>query len=279
MQIQHTQKKLNIKRFMSDLFLSFILGIIQGLTEFLPISSSAHLLFPSLVFGSNDLGLAFDISVHVGTLLAVIYYFRDDILAMTKSLFQSNSSLAEERGLALLLIIATIPIVLAGFFGSDLINDNRTNIGSIAYMNLIFAGFLFIAYFYSSASKTLLELTVVGALFIGLFQVFALLPGASRSGTAMTAALFIGLSLKDASKFAFLLSIPTIFGALVFLLLEISTSSYSFNFVSLFIGLITSCVVAFLTIKYFLIFVDRIGMYPFVIYRIILGCILLLLII
>ena len=278
MQIQHTQKKLNIKRFMSDLFLSFILGIIQGLTEFLPISSSAHLLFPSLVFGSNDLGLAFDISVHVGTLLAVIYYFRDDILAMTKSLFQSNSSLAEERGLALLLIIATIPIVLAGFFGSDLININRTNISSIAYMNLIFAGFLFIAYFYSSASKTLLELTVVGALFIGLFQVFALLPGASRSGTAMTAALFIGLNLKDASKFAFLLSIPTILGALVFLLIEISTSSYSFNFISLFIGLITSCIVAFLTIKYFLIFVDRIGMYPFVIYRIILGCILLLLI-
>jgi undecaprenyl-diphosphatase len=278
MQIQHTQKKLNIKRFMSDLFLSFILGIIQGLTEFLPISSSAHLLFPSLVFGSNDLGLAFDISVHVGTLLAVIYYFRDDILAMTKSLFQSNSSLAEERGLALLLIIATIPIVLAGFFGSDLINDNRTNISSIAYMNLIFAGFLFIAYFYSSASKTLLELTVVGALFIGLFQVFALLPGASRSGTAMTAALFIGLNLKDASKFAFLLSIPTILGALVFLLIEISTSSYSFNFVSLSIGLITSSIVAFLTIKYFLIFVDRIGMYPFVIYRIILGCILLLVI-
>jgi undecaprenyl-diphosphatase len=193
---------------MSDLFLSFILGIIQGLTEFLPISSSAHLLFPSLVFGSNDLGLAFDISVHVGTLLAVIYYFRDDILAMTKSLFQSNSSLAEERGLALLLIIATIPIVLAGFFGSDLISDNRTNIGSIAYMNLIFAGFLFIAYFYSSASKTLLELTVVGALFIGLFQVFALLPGASRSGTAMTAALFIGLNLKDASKFAFFIKHP-----------------------------------------------------------------------
>ena len=278
MQIQHTQKKLNIKRFMSDLFLSFILGIIQGLTEFLPISSSAHLLFPSLVFGSNDLGLAFDISVHVGTLLAVIYYFRDDILAMTKSLFQSNSSLTEERGLALLLIIATIPIVLAGFFGSDLININRTNISSIAYMNLIFAGFLFIAYLYSSASKTLVELSIIGALFIGLFQVFALLPGASRSGTAMTAALFIGLNLKDASKFAFLLSIPTILGALVFLLIEISTSSYSFNFVSLSIGLITSSIVAFLTIKYFLIFVDRIGMYPFVIYRIILGCILLLII-
>jgi undecaprenyl-diphosphatase len=263
---------------MNDLILSFILGLIQGLTEFLPISSSAHLLFPSLVFGSNDLGLVFDISVHVGTLAAVIYYFRDDLLAMTKSLFQKNSLLRKERDLAILLIIATIPIVLVGFFGSDFINQNRTNISSIAYMNIIFAGFLFFAYLYSSASKTLIELTLIGALFIGLFQVFALLPGASRSGTAMTAALFIGLNLKDASKFAFLLSIPTILGALVFLLLEISTSSYSFNFVSLLIGLITSSVVAFLTIKYFLIFVDRIGMYPFVIYRLILGFFLLLLI-
>ena len=197
---------------------------------------------------------------------------------MTKSLFQKNSLLRKERDLATLLIIATIPIVLVGFFGSDFINQNRTNISSIAYMNIIFAGFLFFAYLYSYASKTFIELTLIGALFIGLFQVFALLPGASRSGTAMTAALLIGLNLKDASKFAFLLSIPTILGALVFLLLEISTSSYSFNFVSLLIGLITSSVVAFLTIKYFLIFVDRIGMYPFVIYRLILGFFLLLLI-
>ena len=263
---------------MSDLILSFILGIVQGLTEFLPISSSAHLLIPNLVFGTNDLGLAFDISVHVGSLLAVIYYFRDDILAMTKSLFQSNNLYIDERLLAVLLIIATIPIVFVGFFGSDLINENRSNVNSVAYMNLIFAGFLFFAYLYSSASKTLVELTIMGAIFIGVFQVFSLLPGASRSGTAITAALLMGLNLKDASKFAFLLSIPTIFGALFFLLIEISTSNYLLNFNSLFIGFITSFVVAFLTIKYFLIFVDKIGMYPFVIYRIILGCILLLLI-
>jgi undecaprenyl-diphosphatase len=263
---------------MSDLILSFILGIVQGLTEFLPISSSAHLLIPNLVFGTNDLGLAFDISVHVGSLLAVIYYFRDDILAMTKSLFQSNNLYIDERLLAVLLIIATIPIVFVGFFGSDLINENRSNVNSVAYMNLIFAGFLFFAYLYSSASKTLVELTIMGAIFIGVFQVFSLLPGASRSGTAMTAALLIGLNLKDASKFAFLLSIPTILGALFFLFIEISASNYSLNFNSLFIGFITSFVVAFLTIKYFLIFVDKIGMYPFVIYRIILGCILLLLI-
>ncbi|MDA8604782.1 undecaprenyl-diphosphate phosphatase, partial [Gammaproteobacteria bacterium] len=187
---------------MSDLILSFILGLIQGLTEFLPISSSAHLLFPSLIFGSNDLGLAFDISAHAGTLFAVMYYFKDEIKSMIKSLFQSNSLLKEDKHLAITLIIATIPIVLVGFFGSDLVNQNRTNISSIAIMNLVFAGFLLIAYLYSSASKKLIELTVVGALFIGLFQVFAILPGASRSGTAMTAALFIGLNLKDASKFA-----------------------------------------------------------------------------
>ena len=197
---------------MNDLILSFILGLIQGLTEFLPISSSAHLLFPSLIFGSNDLGLAFDISAHAGTLFAVMYYFKDEIKAIIKSLFQSNSLHKEDKHLAITLIIATVPIILVGFFGSDLVNQNRNNMNSIAIMNLVFAGFLLIAYLYSSASKKLIELTVVGALFIGLFQVFALLPGASRSGTAMTAALFIGLNLKDASKFAFLLSIPTILG-------------------------------------------------------------------
>ena len=132
---------------MNDLILSFILGLIQGLTEFLPISSSAHLLFPSLIFGSNDLGLAFDISAHAGTLFAVIYYFRDEINGMIKSLFQSNGSLKEDKNLAISLIIATVPIVLVGFFGSDLVNQNRTNISSIAIMNLIFAGFLLLHIF------------------------------------------------------------------------------------------------------------------------------------
>ena len=102
---------------MNDLILSFILGLIQGLTEFLPISSSAHLLFPSLIFGSNDLGLAFDISAHAGTLFAVMYYFKDEIKAIIKSLFQSNSLHKEDKHLAITLIIATVPIILVGFFG------------------------------------------------------------------------------------------------------------------------------------------------------------------
>ena len=262
---------------MNEVLLSFLLGLIQGLTEFLPISSSAHLLFPTLLFGTDDLGLAFDIAVHAGTLLAVIYFFRTEIKLMIKSLISKNNN-NDSRKVAYLLIIATFPIVMAGLLGTDFIKSNRNSIASIAYMNLLFAGFLLFAYKYSSSSKSLIELTIAGAIFIGVFQVFALFPGASRSGTAMTAALLIGLNLKDSSKFAFLLAIPTIFGALVFLIGDLVLYETQINIISLVVGFLTSCIVAFLTIKYFLIFVEKIGMYPFVIYRILLGVLLLALI-
>ena len=262
---------------MNEVLLSFLLGLIQGLTEFLPISSSAHLLFPTLLFGTDDLGLAFDIAVHAGTLLAVIYFFRTEIKLMIKSLISKNNN-NDSRKVAYLLIIATFPIVMAGLLGTDFIKSNRNSIASIAYMNLLFAGFLFFAYKYSSSSKSLIELTIAGAIFIGVFQVFALFPGASRSGTAMTAALLIGLNLKDSSKFAFLLAIPTIFGALVFLIGDMVLYETKIDIISLVVGFLTSCIVAFLTIKYFLIFVEKIGMYPFVIYRVLLGVLLLVLI-
>ena len=263
---------------MNEVLLSFLLGLIQGLTEFLPISSSAHLLFPALLFGTDDLGLAFDIAVHAGTLLAVIYFFRTEIKLMIKSLISRNNNFNDNRKLAYLLIIATIPIVIAGLLGTDFIESNRNSIASIAYMNLLFAGFLLVAYKYSASSKSLIELTIAGAIFIGIFQVFALFPGASRSGTAMTAALLIGLNLKDSSKFAFLLAIPTIFGALVFLIGDMALYETKINIISLVVGFLTSFIVAFLSIKYFLIFVEKIGMYPFVIYRILLGVLLLALI-
>ena len=262
---------------MNEVLLSFLLGLIQGLTEFLPISSSAHLLFPTLLFGTDDLGLAFDIAVHAGTLLAVIYFFRTEIKLMIKSLISKNNN-NDSRKVAYLLIIATFPIVMAGLLGTDFIESNRNSIASIAYMNLLFAGFLLFAYKYSSSSKSLIELTIAGAIFIGVFQVFALFPGASRSGTAMTAALLIGLNLKESSKFAFLLAIPTIFGALVFLIGDLVLYETQLNIISLVVGFLTSSIVAFLTIKYFLIFVEKIGMYPYVIYRVLLGVLLLVLI-
>ena len=262
---------------MNDIVLSLVLGLIQGLTEFLPISSSAHLLLPSLIFGTNDLGLSFDIAVHAGTLVAVIYFFKSEIANMVTSFVAYKTSLEEYKKLAILLIIATLPIILIGVLSSDLIEQRIFNTSTIALANLFFALVLLFAFIINRGNKKLYEMTIYGALIIGVMQCFALIPGASRSGMAITAALFIGLSLKDASKFSFMLSIPTILGALVFLLLEIQTADASYNFISLSIGFFVSMFIAFFTIKYFLIFIEKIGMIPFVIYRVMLGVLLLVL--
>ena len=263
---------------MSDAVLSFILAVIQGLTEFLPISSSAHLLLPSLLFGLNDLGLSFDIAVHAGTLIAVIYYFRKEIALMFKSFFLGDENLLPHRNLAISLIVATIPIVLAGLFTKDFIEQRIFNVEHIAIANIIFAGILLFAYLNRKDIKNLYSVTLYSALFVGVFQSLALFPGASRSGTAITAALLLGFNLKDASKFSFMLSIPTIFGALVLLIIEMQSTLEAFNFMNLIIGFFISMIIAFLTIKLFLNFVERIGMIPFVIYRIILGVFLIILI-
>ena len=260
---------------MNDTLLSFILGLVQGLTEFLPISSSAHLLFPTLIFGSNDLGIYFDISVHAGTLIAVIYYFKNKIFLMCKSFLVSND-LSENKNLAFHLIIATIPIVIFGFIFKDLISQRIFSIDSIAASNLIFASILLFAFLKNKGNKNIINITIIGACFIGLFQSFALIPGASRSGAAITAGLLIGLSLKDASKFAFLLAIPTIIGALILLFFDLTNENVSFDLLNISIGFFTSMIFAFLTIKLFLKFVEKIGMIPFVAYRVFLGIFLLI---
>jgi undecaprenyl-diphosphatase len=260
----------------NDIVLVILLSIIQGLTEFLPISSSAHLLLPSLLFGTKDLGLSFDIATHAGTLVAVIFYFKNDLMRMSSSLLNNDKSLLDDRRLALLLIIATVPIVIVGLLSSDLIQQRLFSLQSIATMNIVFAFVLMFAFAAGPKNKTIKQLTIFAAIFIGLIQVFALIPGASRSGTAITAGLIAGLSLKDASKFAFLLGIPTILGALVFLLLDMIAPGVEIDLLQLLVGFSISSVVAFLTIKYFLLFVEKIGVMPFVIYRIILGMAIIL---
>ena len=263
---------------MNDILLSFFLGIVQGLTEFLPISSSAHLLLPSLIFGSNDLGLSFDIAVHAGTLVAVIYFFRKEIVLMTRSILINDDSLIAHRKLAIYLIVATIPVIFAGLIFSNLIEQRIFSISSIAISNLFFAVILLFAFLTRKSNKNLLQLTLYGALFIGIVQCFALIPGASRSGTAITAALLIGMNLKDSSKFSFLLGIPTILGALVLLIIVMLSLDIIYNPINLFIGFFVSMIFAFFTIKLFLNFVEKIGMIPFVTYRICLAVFLLLLI-
>jgi len=261
----------------SDFFLALLLALIQGLTEFLPVSSSAHLLFPSLLFGVQDFGIAFDISVHAGTLAAVIYFFKKDI----QGLLQAWNPLTSYRNkddfsLGLNLLIATLPIVVIGLLASDGVESRSSNIDSIAWANLVFAGLLYGVFKFSSQSKSLSELTLFAALIIGCFQALAVFPGASRSGMAITGALIIGLNLKDTSKFAFLLSIPTILGALVLMLAKGAYSIALSDMLIMLTGFIGSALIAFFTIKSFLKFVEKIGMTPFVLYRVALGLVLLL---
>ena len=261
----------------SDFFLALLLALIQGLTEFLPVSSSAHLLFPSLLFGAKDFGIAFDISVHAGTLAAVIYFFKKEIQGLLQAWNPLTSSRSKDDfSLGLNLLIATLPIVVIGLLASDLIESRSSNIESIAWANLVFAGLLYAVFKSSSQSKSLSELTLFAALIIGCFQAFAVFPGASRSGMAITGALIIGLNLKDTSKFAFLLSIPTILGALVLMLAKGAYSIALNDMLIMLTGFIGSALIAFFTIKSFLQFVEKIGMTPFVLYRVALGLVLLL---
>ena len=261
----------------TDFLLALLLACIQGLTEFLPVSSSAHLLFPSLLFGAKDFGLVFDIAVHGGTLAAVIIYFKDDLIRLAQAwLPWTNHRNQEYFNLGLNLIVATMPIVLVGLIFSDLIAERNTSIESITWANLIFAGLLWLAFKFSPQTKNLLSLTVLTAVAIGCLQALAIFPGASRSGMAITGALLIGLNLKDSSKFAFLLSIPTILGALILMVLKDAFVLTVDDLMILLTGFIGSAVIAFLTIKVFLQFVERIGMTPFVIYRLLLGLALLL---
>jgi undecaprenyl-diphosphatase len=261
----------------SDFFLALLLALIQGLTEFLPVSSSAHLLFPSLLFGAKDFGVAFDISVHAGTLTAVIYFFKKEIQGLLQAWNPLTASRSKENfSLGFNLLIATLPIVVVGLVASDVIESRSSNIDSIAWANLVFAGLLYASFKSSNQSKSLSELTLFAALIIGCFQALAVFPGASRSGMAITGALIIGLNLKDTSKFAFLLSIPTILGALVLMLAK---GAYSIALSDMFLmltGFIGSALIAFFTIKSFLQFVEKIGMTPFVLYRVALGLVLLL---
>jgi undecaprenyl-diphosphatase len=235
------------------------------------------LLFPSLLFETKDLGLVFDIAVHAGTLAAVIFYFKDDILKLLQAWMPWTSNRNESDFLlGLNLIIASMPIVFVGLIFSDLISARLHSIDSIAWANLIFAGLLFAAFKMSSQNKNILGQTLGMALFIGCLQALAVFPGASRSGMAITGALLVGLNLKDSSKFAFLLSIPTILGAIVLMLAK---EAYVLSFDDLMIlltGFISSAVIAFFTIRIFLQFVEQIGMTPFVVYRILLGVVLLL---
>ena len=244
-----------------------ILSIIQAITEFLPISSSAHLLLPSKLLGWSDQGIIFDITVHFASLLAVIVYFREQFLKF--SFYLSKTFI--------FLIIATLPIVLIVLF-IDGIGDYRWTLESIAISNIVFAALLFLTDKFCKGNLKNSEMKWWQAIVIGFSQTFSLISGASRSGTAITGALFLGFSREEAARFSLMLSIPTITGALLFSFLEINTLDTNINILATFIGFLTTFIVSYFSIYFFLKLIKSIGYTPFVVYRVLLGVMILCLI-
>ncbi len=251
-----------------DLIQALILAIIQGMTEFLPVSSSAHLILLPKIIGWNDQGLLFDIALHFGTLLAVLIYFRDDLAQMIEDLLRNRGDNIMQSDV-MILIIATIPVVIVGGLFNDWIENNLRSSNVIATTSIIF-GLILLASDKFGSNKNNLTLRI--GLLIGLAQILALIPGVSRSGITITMGLFMGLGRVRSAKFSFLLAIPVILGASVFQIYESYLISFSsINYVLLFTGLSVSFLFAYFTIHWFLAFVTKVGMFPFVIYRIALG--------
>lgn len=255
-----------------------ILAIIQGLTEFLPISSSAHLILPSLVFGWTDQGLTFDVAVHFGTLLAVVSYFWLDIRRLSLAWLKNISGEPgdENSRLAWLLILSTLPAGMAGFMLNDLIENSARSIPIIASTSLVFAVLLYWSDHRGLKGRELSELNWLHALAIGFAQVLALIPGTSRSGITMTAAMLCHLNRESAARFSFLMAVPIIFFSGLMRSLEFaSAEGQVLQLSTLFYATGLSALVAFGCVHYFLQLINKIGFTPFVIYRIMLGLVLL----
>ncbi|SFH92023.1 undecaprenyl-diphosphate phosphatase [Modicisalibacter xianhensis] len=259
-----------------------VLALIQGLTEFLPISSSAHLILPSQVLGWPDQGLAFDVAVHVGTLAAVMLVFRRDIVAILSGWFgqfAGTGSLAsrqtESSWLGWMVLLATLPAVIFGGLFNDLIESSLRSSLVIAITTIVFGLLLWWADARGSRSRDLATMTLKAALIIGLFQAIALIPGTSRSGITITAALLLGFDRLSSARFSFLLSIPLIIAAGALKGLELAESGSDAAVHDVLIGAGLSFVAALVCIKLFLAALDRIGMWPFVAYRLLLGGVLL----
>lgn len=255
------------------------LALIQGLTEFLPISSSAHLILPSQVLNWPDQGLAFDVAVHVGTLIAVVGYFWRDIYGILKDWFaaQMGGQATQNSRLGWWVILATIPAVLVGLCFDGYIEAHLRSIEVIAYTTMGFGVLLWLSDRFFSHAKDTYQLRLPSVLVIGVAQAFALIPGTSRSGVTMTAARFMGFSRDAAARFSFLLSIPIIVAAGSLKSVELLSGQYLYavDWYSMLWGVVLSAISAYLCIHLFLKWLGQIGFLPFMLYRLALGALLL----
>ena len=261
-----------------DLLQALWLAIIQGFTEFLPISSSAHLILPSAILGWEDQGLAFDVAVHVGSLVAVLIYFKNDLASLLRAWFETTFEGAEsnaESRMLWFIVLATLPAAVVGLVAGGFIELHLRSIAVIATTTIVFGLLLGWVDWRHKGSVILQEMSWKSAFMIGLAQVLALIPGTSRSGITITAALALGFDRNSAARFSFLMAIPIISLSGGYKALQL-LSEQSVAWGTIALGAIVSGLTAYLCIHAFLRLIDRIGMMPFVIYRILLGMLLIL---
>lgn len=246
---------------MIDFWQTLVLALIQGLTEFLPVSSSAHLILVGLLGEWQDQGLLIDIAAHLGSLLAVIIYFRQDILALLSG---------RQNQLLIQLIIATLPIVVAGLLFADWVSDMGRSVLVIAIASAVFGVLLW----WSQRLAKQAQLTKRSALLIGLAQCLALIPGASRSGVTLTAGMALGLNKTTAARFSFLLAIPTILMAAGYAGLQWYQQPIAINYSAVISVTVLSFFSAWLVIALFMKFIERIDFIWFMFYRLLLALLL-----
>lgn len=261
-----------------DILQTVTLALLQGLTEFLPISSSAHLILVPVLTGWADQGLAFDIAVHVGTLAAVLVYFRREIRRMAVEWFASlrGQGLTPDARLAWAVLLGTIPVGLAGILFKGYVEGVLRGPLVIATTTVVFALFLWWVDVRCRHARDEHTIGWRDVLVIGVAQAVALIPGVSRSGITMTAALMMGFTRAAAARYSFLLSIPVIVLAGGLETLDLLRAPQVVDWRALFVGAVLSGASAWLCIRLFLGFIERIGMLPFVIYRLLLGVALFL---
>jgi len=240
-----------------------ILSIVQGISEFLPVSSSAHLFLVSEIYEFKSQALLIDIGLHLGSLFAIIFYFRNDLL-----------DILNNKSLLFLIILGSIPLIIFGLiiYKTGLINYFR-NIQVISWTTFVFALILYLADKFEVKKKIEADLNIKSILIIGIFQILALVPGVSRSGIVITTGRLLNFDRYDSTKISFYLSIPAIAGASFLGLKDILNENINFN-IGVLISIIFSFIFSFLTIKYFLIFVKKFTMNLFIFYRIFLSLIL-----
>ncbi|GBD86889.1 undecaprenyl-diphosphatase [bacterium BMS3Abin03] len=271
-----------------NIFEAILLGLIQGLSEFLPISSSAHLTltgkFLNLISEQHpEYWTAFIAVIQLGTLLSVLSYFWKDIINITKDFLRDNfkqrlryADQTLNSRLGWMIAVGTIPVVVVGLMMKEIIEGSITkNLYVIAVSLILFAVILAISEKAAAHKREIKELKLIDSLFIGIAQAFALVPGASRSGTTITGGLFVGLKRSDAARYSFLLSIPAVFASGVFELLGAIKYLNTTMVINLVIATLTAAVSGYFAIDFLIKFLKRHSTFIFVYYRIILGLIII----